>query len=112
MDFTDHLAELTFNLHSNRAINTLKSMREHGADLELVRALGDNLFHAVEAAKEASRVPGTTWEPSPQRMAKLLYREAVACRLIGSRSQAMDIIEQAIRKTPDDPELQRESNRE
>jgi hypothetical protein len=96
--FTNRVDQLTFELNSSRTLNTLEPMRDNKEDPCLVQALADNVFHATEAARDAIRTPDATWEPSPRRMAKLLYREAIARRYIGDRSPAEEAIDNALRE--------------
>lgn len=109
VDFVNGLAKMTFDLHSNLAVNNLQPMRENKGDPELVRALAEALFQSIFLASTAMSIcPGITWQPSPQQTAKLYYREAVASRLIGARSRAKYAIGLALQATPDDAELLRE----
>jgi hypothetical protein len=122
LDFVNRMIALHFDLCSNRAQATIDEMRFFYSDLqsdpELVRSLTERFFNSVVGARDPGNLfilfPGFTWEPSHRKLAKLAYREAVGCRLIGERQfvlQAESAIETAITLLPNDPQLKREKER-
>ncbi len=118
LDFVNRMLALYFDLCSNRAQVYLDAMRLHLSDPEIVRSYGESLLNSVHGAQYRVDIeelfPGATWQPSRQKLAKLLYREAIGCRLIGDRQlvlQAEDAINTAITLSPDDPVLEREQER-
>jgi hypothetical protein len=99
----------TYSLSSNRAQNTIRAMRNNIADPDLVEALSGSPFHAIDKAEGAAKAyASTTWEPSPQKWAKLKFREAVGCRLIGDSWRAQAAIEAAMAFMPGDAGLESE----
>lgn len=118
LDFVNRMLALYFDICSNRAQNHLNAMRVHLSDPELVQSYGQSLLNSVHGAQYRVNIeelfPGATWQPSREKLAKLLYRKAVGCRLIGERQfvlEAEDAIETAITILPDDPVLEREKER-
>ncbi|RDL31493.1 uncharacterized protein BP5553_09702 [Venustampulla echinocandica] len=114
MTFLNRMVALYFDCYSNYAQNYLKSMRENATDHELVRSFGNGFFNAIYGALGTSdKFPNATWEPSDQQIAKVFYREAVGCRLIGEGflGQAETAIQRANHVTPGDVEIERERER-
>ena len=118
IDFVNRMAALYFDICSNRAQNHLNAMRRHLSDPELVRSYGESFLNSVHAARDRVNMlvlfPGVTWEPSREKLAKLLYREAVGCRLIGDGQFVLPAemaIETAIILIPNDPVLEGEKER-
>jgi hypothetical protein len=117
IDFVNRMAALYFDICSNRAQNHLNAMRAHLSDPELVRSYGESFLNSVHAAQKVNLLvlfPDITWEPSREKLAKLLYREAVGRRLIGDRQFVLPAemaIETAIILIPDVPVLEGEKER-
>jgi hypothetical protein len=116
--FVNRMMALYFDLCSNRAQNYINTMRENLSDRNPVRSYGEGFFNSIDGTRDSEihsiLFPGTTWTPSQQQMAKVLYREAVGCRLIGDAQfvgQAESAIERAVTLVPGDAELEREKDR-
>lgn len=116
--FVNSLIGLEFTILSNVVSAQLESVKRAKAEgfmyphmLMLVNAL----WHTLDEAKTVlSRWPDghdATWEPTPTQMAKLLYREAKACRIIGDTTlltHAELAIKDAIERLPGDNMLLQE----
>jgi hypothetical protein len=117
--FVNRLHAIYFDLCSNRAQAQIKGMRDCSRyHPQLVPSFGELLLLAVEGARGPGDIdklfPSSTWQPSSQQLAKVMYREAVGCRLMGEArfvAQAENAIDEAIHLVPSDAELRREKER-
>lgn len=111
-DFWDRVTALLFDVNSNSVHVILQKIRLQYAELPFhLQQQAEKDFYYALAACVNTPLPGSSWTPSRQQMAKMVYREAAGCRIIGDLERAMNAINEGVALIPYDLALQSEKER-